>query len=106
METKDGRITTAEAIRQLTVEKALQVRLQNEITRGERIPIQDALEVVNRVFQSIAATIKSRLNKVMDLDTINELFAELRGATKQITPPGVTKKSQSNRIALPERPVS
>ena len=91
VETKDGRITTPEAVRQLTIEKALQVRLQNEITRKERIPIEDALDVTNRVFQSIAATIKSRLNKVMDLDTINELFDQLRGATKQITPPGVAK---------------
>src|SRR5262245_49015228 len=38
VETKEGRITTREAVRQLTVEKALQVRLQNEITRKERIP--------------------------------------------------------------------
>ena len=91
VETKDGRITTPEAVRQLTIEKALQVRLQNEITRKERIPIEDALDVTNRVFQSIAATIKSRLNKVMDLDTINELFDQLRGATKQITPLGVAK---------------
>ena len=47
VETKDGRITTPEAVRQLTVEKALQVRLQNEITRKERIPIEDALEVAH-----------------------------------------------------------
>ena len=91
VETKDGRITTPEAVRQLTVEKALQVRLQNEITRKERIPIEDALDVTNRVFQSIAATIKSRLNKVMDLDTINELFAELRNWPEQVNWPGVAK---------------
>jgi hypothetical protein len=72
VETKDGRVTTPEVVRQLTVEKALQVRLQNEITRKERIPIDDVNEVIGQVFQSIAATIKSRLNKVMDLDTIND----------------------------------
>jgi hypothetical protein len=89
VETKDGRITTAEAIRQLTVEKALQVRLQNEITRKERIPIDDVSEVTGRVFRSIAAIIKSRLNKVMDLDTINELFAELRDGSARLNRQGV-----------------
>ena len=98
VETKDGRITTPEAVRQLTIEKALQVRLQNEITRKERIPIEDALDVTNRVFQSIAATIKSRLNKVMDLDTINELFAELRDGSARLNRQGV-KREISERIA-------
>jgi hypothetical protein len=98
VETKEGRITTAEAVRQLTIEKALQVRLQNEITRKERIPIEDALDVTNRVFQSIAATIKSRLNKVMDLDTINELFAELRDGSARLNRQGV-KREISERIA-------
>ena len=91
VETKDGRITTPEAVRQLTIEKALQVRLQNEITRKERIPIDDVNEVIGQVFQSMAATIKSRLNKVMDLDTINELFDQLRNVPKQINWPGVAK---------------
>ena len=57
VETKDGRITTQEALRQLTVEKALQVRIQNEITRSERIPIdagsdQSSLQVNGRDDQS------------------------------------------------------
>jgi hypothetical protein len=91
VETKDGRITMPEAVRQLTVEKALQVRLQNEITRKERIPIHVVNEVNGQVFQSIAATIKRRLNKVMDLDMINELFAELRDVPEQLNWPGVAK---------------
>jgi hypothetical protein len=91
VETKDGRITTREAVRQLTVEKALQVRLQNEITRKERIPIDDVNEVIGPVFQAMAAIIKSRLNKVMDLDTINELFDQLRNVPKQLNWPGVAK---------------
>jgi hypothetical protein len=87
VETKDGRITTQEAIRQLTVEKALQVRLQNEITRGERIPIQDALEVVNRVFQSIAATLKANRDKLLTEAQINEMFTALRGASARLATP-------------------
>jgi hypothetical protein len=81
VETKDGRITTQEAVRQLTVEKALQVRLQNEITRKERIPIEDVLEVNNRIFQSIAGTLKANRDKVLTFEKINEMFAEFRAAT-------------------------
>jgi hypothetical protein len=91
VETKDGWITTREAVRQLTVEKALQVRLQNEITRKERIPIDDVNAIIRPVFQSIAAIIKSRLNKVMDLDTINELFDQLRNVPEQLDWPGVAE---------------
>jgi len=70
VETKDGRITTQEAVRQLTVEKALQVRLQNEITRKERIPIDDVLDVTGRVFRAIAGTLKSNVNKLLTVEKI------------------------------------
>jgi phage terminase Nu1 subunit (DNA packaging protein) len=80
VETKDGRITTAEAVRQLTVEKALQVRLQNEITRKERIPIEDVLDINNRIFQAIAGTLKANVNKLLTQEHLNEMFAALRDA--------------------------
>jgi DNA-binding Lrp family transcriptional regulator len=89
VETKDGRITTPEAVRQLTVEKALQVRLQNEITRKERIPIDDVLEVTGQVFQSMAAIIKSKRDKMLTEEVINELFAELRSFPDRLNWPGV-----------------
>ena len=47
--------------------------------------------IIGPVFQSIAAIIKSRLNKVMDLDTINELFEQLRNVPEQLNWPGVAK---------------
>ena len=72
-------------------EKTLQVRLQNEITRKERIPIDDVNAIIGPVFHSIAAIIKSRLNKVMDLDTINDLFDQLRNVPEQLNWPGVAK---------------
>ena len=93
VETTDGWITTQEAVRQLTVEKALQVRLQNEVTRKERIPIDDVNAIIGPVFLSIAAIIKSRLNRVMDLDTINELFDQLRNVPERINWPGVAEIS-------------
>ena len=45
VETQDGRITTPEAVRRLTLEKAVHVRLQNDILRETRIPIDDVLSV-------------------------------------------------------------
>jgi hypothetical protein len=84
VETKDGRITTPEAVRQLTIEKALQVRLQNEITRKERIPIEDVLEVNNRVFQSIGGTLKANLNQVLTIEKINQMFAEFRAGGEEL----------------------
>jgi hypothetical protein len=89
VETKDGRITTQEAVRQLTVEKALQVRLQNEITRKERIPIDDVSEVTDQVFRTMAAIIKSKCDKVLTVEVINELFAELRSFPDRLNWPGV-----------------
>jgi hypothetical protein len=89
VETKDGWITTREAVRQLTVEKALQVRLQNEITRKERIPIDDVSEVTDQVFRSMAAIIKSKCDKVLTVEVINELFAELRSFPDRLNWPGV-----------------
>jgi hypothetical protein len=89
VQTEDGHVTTQEAVRQLTVEKALQVRLQNEITRKERIPIDDVLEVTGRVFRSMAATIKSKHDKVLTLEVINELFAELRSFPDRLNWPAV-----------------
>jgi hypothetical protein len=84
VETKDGRITTQEAVRQLTVEKALQVRLQNEITRKERIPIDDVLDVTGRVFRAIAGTLKSNVNKLLTVEKINEMFAEFRAVDEKL----------------------
>jgi hypothetical protein len=74
VETKDGWITTREAVRQLTVEKALQVRLQNEITRKERIPIDDVNEAVSQVFGAIRGIVKANLS----VERANEVFDEMR----------------------------
>src|SRR4029453_726080 len=73
VETKDGWITTREAVRQLTVEKALQVRLQNEITRKERIPIDDVNEAVSQVFGAIRGIVKANLS----VERANEVFDEM-----------------------------
>jgi hypothetical protein len=77
----DGAVTHSEALRRLAIEKTLQVKVQTEILRKTRIPLADVLEIDNRVFQSIAGTLKANLNKLLTIEKINEMFAEFRGAT-------------------------
>lgn len=84
----DGAVTHSEALRLLAIEKTLQVKVQTEILRKTRIPIDDILEVNNRVFQSIAGTLKANLNKVLTMEKINEMFAEMRGGFVKVLSKG------------------
>jgi phage terminase Nu1 subunit (DNA packaging protein) len=61
-----------------------EIDLTMEIKRGLRIPIEDALEVTNRVFQSIAGTLKANRDKVLTEKHINEMLGALRDATRRI----------------------
>ena len=67
-------ISTPEAIRLLTIEKRLQIQIQNEIARGERIPIDDVNLAVDQVFGAIRGIVKSAL----PVDRANEVFDEMR----------------------------
>jgi len=71
----DGAPTASEALRQLSLARTEQVRLQNELIRKTRIPIEDVREVDNEVFQGIAGIIKS---SGLSVDAVNEIFAQLR----------------------------
>jgi hypothetical protein len=77
-------ISTPEAVRQLTLAKKAEIELNMEIKRGLRIPIADALDVTNRVFQSIAGTLKANRDKVLTEKHINEMLGALRDATRKI----------------------
>ena len=72
------KISTPEAVRQLTVAKKEEIDLGMQITRGERIPIEDCLSVDNEVFQAIAGTIKANRNKPLSEELTNEMFQNLR----------------------------
>lgn len=61
-----------------------QIDLDMEITRGQRIPLEDVSEVTNRVFQSIAGTLKANLNQLLTIEKINQIFAELRGGCEEV----------------------
>jgi hypothetical protein len=65
-------ISTPEAVRQLTIAKKEQIELQNQIARGERIPIDDVNEAVEQVFNRHTRIDKANLS----VDRANEVFDE------------------------------
>jgi hypothetical protein len=72
-------ITTAETFRRLTIAKEMQVRVQTEIVRGERIPRQDVESVYTLVFQAIRGVIKA---SKLPIESWNEIFDSLRAAAQ------------------------
>jgi len=67
--------TYSEAMRLLTLSRTEQVKLQNEITRKERIPIDDMMAVNNEVEQAIAGIIKA---SGLPIEAVNQIFDQLR----------------------------
>jgi hypothetical protein len=51
------------------------VRLQNEITRKERIPLDDVMAVHNEVEQAIHGIIMA---SGLPIEAVNEIFSQLR----------------------------
>jgi hypothetical protein len=58
-----------------------QIDLENQITRSERIPIEDALAATKLVFGAISGILKANRDKILTVDQINEIFAEMRRVT-------------------------
>ena len=65
----------AEKLAKLKAER-LQLELQNQIIRKERIPIGDVKESVGRIFMAIRGIVKASF----PVDRANEIFAEFRNA--------------------------
>jgi len=71
-------ISTAEAVRRLTIAKEKEIVLDMEIKRGSRIPLEDVRDSANEVFQMFAGTLKANHNKVLTQEVINEIFTGIR----------------------------
>ena len=72
---ENGFITTAEAVRRLTIAKEKEIVLNMEIKRGARIPIGDIMEISRQTFMQIRGVIiASKLSQ----EDKNEIFARLR----------------------------
>ena len=75
------------AVDNLEAARAAQARSQaslnavrEEDLRKQRIPLQLALDTMDEVFQSIAATIKASKGKTLTIELINDLFDKFRSA--------------------------
>ena len=61
-----------------------QIELNMQITRGERIPLDDVAAVDNEVFMAIAGILKSNVGKVLSPEVINEIFEQFRDIPKSL----------------------
>ena len=71
----DGAPTASEALRQLSLARTERVRLQNEITRKERIPLADVSSVNEEVFQAVVRIIKA---SGLPVQAVNDILAQFR----------------------------
>jgi len=78
-------IDTAEAQRQLTVARRDQITLEMEVTRKDRIPLDDIEAVNDRVFSNVAGLLKAQVGKTLTPELLTDLFTELRGLGDSIT---------------------
>ena len=79
------------AVDNLEAARAAQARSQaslnavrEEDLRKQRIPLQLALDTMDEVFQSIAATIKASKGKTLTIELINELFDKFRSVPAKL----------------------
>jgi hypothetical protein len=79
----DGESLEAARIRQMNSAAHLN-KLRAEVISKTRIPIEDAIEIVNRTFQFLAGTLKANVNKLLTVEKINEMFAEFRAACERL----------------------
>jgi len=77
-EYKKGIVTPQEAARQLTLARTKEIDLNMEVTRRERIPLEDVEEHNEAVLQNVAGIFKASEGRKLTPELIQEIFAELR----------------------------
>ena len=70
--------------RLLTKARREEIELNMQVVRKERIPLEDCIEIDDRVLSNVAGILKSRLGKLFDDATLQDLFAELRGIGERL----------------------
>jgi len=60
------------------------IELNMQITRKERVPLDDVIAVNNEVDMAIAGILKSNVNKVLTRDLINEIFEQFRNIPESL----------------------
>jgi hypothetical protein len=81
-------IYKSDSLEAARAKQALSQAALNEVReqelRKQRIPIQDALNIMDEVFQSLAATLKAASGKTLTSELINELFDKFRAAPSRL----------------------
>jgi hypothetical protein len=70
--------TAAEASRDLNIAKKEKVKLDMEVLRRERIPIEDMNAINDEVFGNACAILKSHTGKPLDEQLVNDILAQFR----------------------------
>jgi len=73
-------ITTAEAVRQLTIAKKEQIELQNAQARHEVYPADDVRLLYKHAFAIVTATLKGNENRLLSFETVNDILRQFREA--------------------------
>lgn len=73
-----GAISPQEAAKRLTVKRTEEIDLNMEVTRRERIPLEDVEEHNDAVLQNVAGIFKASEGKRLTPELIQEIFGELR----------------------------
>lgn len=76
--------TSAEAARDLNVVKKAQIELAMEVTRKERIPLEDIEAINDEAFAGIAGELKANVGKLFTEELLNDCLARLREVAAKV----------------------
>ena len=84
---EDGEVAVSgqEAQRLLAVARTREIELGMEVTRKERIPLDDVAAVNEEVFGNVSALLKSRVGKPFTDQDLRDLLAEIRSVADKLT---------------------
>jgi hypothetical protein len=83
-----AKIYETDSLESARVKLALSQAALNEVReqelRKQGIPIQNVLDIMDEVFQSLGATLKAASGKTLTSELINELFDKFRAAPSRL----------------------
>jgi len=71
-------VTPQQAQTDLAVARKLQIELDMEVTRKDRIPLDDVTAINDEIFSNMAATFKAHEGKTLTPELIREIFSQTR----------------------------
>lgn len=84
----------------LNKERELQLKLQNETLRKQRIPLAVVRRIDTTAYTNIAQLIRARRGKVLDDHTLNDVFSEIQRAADELA--RVVGGEEATAAGIPE----